>query len=74
MGIFNAIIMWGNYGVPALLMFKIFKTPSEVIASKAQKTILWANIVKFNFASALAFFSFSIVVNVYEIAKGGDKR
>jgi len=53
-------------------MFKIFTTPSHKLAAHSKKTVLWANIVKMNFASSILFWIMVLVLNILEITRKKD--
>jgi len=68
-GIFVSFLMFVNYFMPAIVLFKIFKQTDEKIAGKAGKTVFWAKCLKFNFASALVFWPTAMLLNVLEMLK-----
>ena len=70
-GMIVALLMFLNYYAPAFVLFNggLLKIPDDVLAGKSQKTLLWAKIVKFNFKSALGFFTLAIILNILEIVR-----
>lgn len=56
--------MLGNYGVPAKY---VLKWSVKRLAGKQKKTLIWAQVMKFNFVSALTLWSLILVLNVIEL-------
>lgn len=69
LGIFAALLVLGNYGVPAKYVFSWSATK---LASKRSKTMTWAYVMKGNFASALLLWTAFLALNVWEVSGGRE--
>ena len=64
-GIFSCLIILGNYGVPA--KYVLYEWNTFTLASKREKTIMWARVMKFNIASAMVLWTVVLGFNVVEL-------